>query len=39
MHKFLLVFLALFMTAGIPMVQAEDGGKPPAEEEKEPECD
>lgn len=39
MRKFLLLFLALFMTAGIPMVHAQDGGGKPAEEEKEPECD
>jgi hypothetical protein len=40
MRKFLLVFLALFITAGIPMVHADDGGKPkPGGEEKEPECD
>ena len=39
MRKFLLLFLALFMTAGIPMVHADDGGKPAEEEEKEPECD
>ena len=38
MRKFLLMLLALFMTAGVPLVHAEDGGKP-AEEEKEPECD
>ena len=40
MRKFLLVFLALLITTGIPLVQAEDGGKPkPAEGEKEPDCD
>ena len=40
MRKFLLLFLALFITTGIPMVQADEGGKPkPAEGDKEPECD
>ena len=43
MRKFLILFLALFMTAGIPMVQAADDGtaKPtkPKEGEKEPERD
>ena len=40
MRKFLILFLALFMTAGIPMVQAaDDGNGKPKEGEKEPECD
>ena len=39
MRKFVLLFLALFMTAGIPMVHADDGDKPTTEGEKEPECD
>jgi len=37
MHKFLLMLLALFMTAGAPLLYAGDDVKKPAEEE--PECD
>jgi hypothetical protein len=37
MNKFLLILLALFMTAGVPLVHAGDDVKKPAEEE--PECD
>ena len=38
MNKFLLVLLALFMTAGTPLVHAgDDDVKKPTEEE--PECD
>lgn len=39
MSKFLILFLALFMTAGVPLVHAGDDVKKPAEEEAEPECD
>ena len=38
MRKLSLLFLAFLLTTGIPLVHADDGGKP-AEEEKEPECD
>ena len=40
MRKLFLILLALYMTTGIPLVQAADeGGEKPKEEEKEPECD
>lgn len=38
MNKFLLVFLAVFLTMGAPIVHAGDG-TPVPEEEKEPDCD
>lgn len=38
MRKFFLILMALFLTAGVPMVHAGDGeGKPKGE--AEPECD
>jgi|GEM_PF-6697526 len=39
MNKFLLMFLALFIMAGTPLVHAADDTGKPKPEEEEPECD
>lgn len=39
MRKFLLLFLALFLTASAPMISYAGDGEKPKEGEAEPECD
>jgi len=39
MNKFLLILLALFMTAGVPLAHAQDDDVKKPTEEEEPECD